>query len=88
MIRKLFCIAVLGMQAACASTGLHAPQSASSDATLAAGSGAGTGVGGGAGVCNDDTVQSLVGSMFTQALAEQARVRSGSSVLQSSRGRS
>jgi hypothetical protein len=86
MIRKLFCIAVLGMQAACASTGLHAPGAGSSDSTLGGGSMSAAGMGGmgsqGAGVCNDDAVQSLVGSKFSQALAEQARTRSGSAVLQ------
>jgi hypothetical protein len=87
MIRKLFCVAVLGMQAACASTGLHAPGAALSDNAPAVGSMGGTsmgegGMGGQAGVCNDDAVQSLVGSKFSQALAEQARTRSGSAVLQ------
>jgi hypothetical protein len=87
MIRKLFCVAVLGMQAACASTGLHAPGAASSDTAPAARSAGGAGMGAGgmggqAGVCNDDVVQSLVGSKFSQSLAEQARTRSGSSVLQ------
>ena len=88
MIRKLFCIAVLGMQAACASTGLHVPGAASPDAALT-GSGGDTamgmdsgGMGSQPGVCNDDVVQSLVGSKFSQSLAEQARTRSGSSVLQ------
>lgn len=85
MIRKLFCVAVLGMQAACASTGLHAPGASSPDTALTTGSEGGTaagGMGGQAGVCNDDAVQSLVGSKFSQSLAEQARTRSGSSVLQ------
>ncbi|OWT55655.1 I78 family peptidase inhibitor [Candidimonas nitroreducens] len=93
MIRKLFCVAVLSMQAACASTGLHAPGAASSsDAALTSSSegGADMGMGGSgiagmgsqAGVCNDDAVQSLVGSKFSQSLAEQAQKRSGSSALQ------
>lgn len=86
MIRKLFCVAMLGMLTACASTGTRSSTGDSPSASAAAGPGTGGGASsvassGQGGTCNDDPVQSLVGSKFTQSLAEQARARSGSALV-------
>ena len=89
MIRKLFCIALLGMLAACAAPGQNSAQQVSSNTSSSSGAAggasdtaAGSSLAGQGATCNDDPVQSLTGSKFTPSLADQARTSSGSSVLQ------